>query len=59
MGIPMPGEKRGEGFHSAAGLIRYFDQEDEKALKIPPWFVVAMAIGIAAAVIIASWQWPV
>ena len=40
----MPGEKRGEGFHSAAGLIRYFDQEDEKALKIPPWFVVAMAI---------------
>ena len=22
------------GFHSAAGLIRYFDQEDEKALKV-------------------------
>ncbi len=55
----MPGEKRGEGFHSAAGLIRYFDQEDEKALKIPPWFVVAMAIGIGAAVIIAGLQWPV
>jgi len=55
----MAGEKRGEGFHSAAGLIRYFDQEDEKALKIPPWFVVAMAVGIATAVVIASWQWPV
>ncbi|TMA08597.1 MAG: preprotein translocase subunit Sec61beta, partial [Methanobacteriota archaeon] len=24
-----------QGFHSAAGLIRYFDQEDEKALKVP------------------------
>ena len=59
MGFAMPGEKKGEGFHSAAGLIRYFDQEDEKALKIPPWFVVALGIGIGAAVIIASWQWPV
>ena len=59
MSITMAGEKRGEGFHSAAGLIRYFDQEDEKALKIPPWFVVALALGIAALVIIASVQWPV
>lgn len=55
----MAGEKRGEGFHSAAGLIRYFDQEDEKAIKIPPWFVVGFGIAIAAAVIVAAWQWPV
>ena len=55
----MAGEKRGEGFHSAAGLIRYFDQEDEKAPKIPPWLVVALGIGIAVAVIVATWQWPV
>ncbi len=36
--------KKGEGFHSAAGLIRYFDAEDETALKIDPRAVVAMAI---------------
>lgn len=40
-------------------MIRYFDQEDEKAMKIPPWFVVALGLGIAAAVIIAGIQWPV
>ena len=55
----MAGDKKGEGFHSAAGLIRYFDQEDEKAPKIPPWFVVAIGLGIGVAVIIATWQWPV
>ena len=37
---------RDTGFHSAAGLIRYFDQEDEKALKIPPWFVVVLCIAL-------------
>ena len=51
----MPKQKKGEGFHSAAGLIRYFDQEDEKALKIPPWFVVGLAIGIAVVVEIARY----
>lgn len=55
----MANEKRGEGFHSAAGLIRYFDQEDEKAVKIPPWFVVAVAVVLSAAIVIATWQWPV
>ena len=52
-------KNKNEGFHSAAGLIRYFDQEDEKAPKIPPWFVVAVGVGIGVAVIIAGWQWPV
>ncbi len=55
----MAGDKKGEGFHSAAGLIRYFDQEDEKAPKIPPWIVVALGMGIGVAVIIATWPWPV
>lgn len=50
--------KKGEGFHSAAGLIRYFDQEDEKALKVPPWLVVVVAIALGAIVLIAQWQWP-
>jgi preprotein translocase subunit Sec61beta len=45
-------KKKGEGFQSAAGLIRYFDSEDEKALKLSPWLVVGL---IVAAVVIISW----
>ena len=52
-------KKKGEGFHSAAGLIRYFDEEDEKALKINPWFVVAMCIGSTVIIAIATYVWPV
>lgn len=54
----MPKQKKGEGFHSAAGLIRYFDSEDEKALKIPPWFVVGLCIGVSAFVLIAGAIYP-
>ena len=50
--------KKGQGFHSAAGLIRYFDDEDEKGPKIPPWAVIAMCIGSAIAVTVAAWLWP-
>jgi len=40
----MASKKKGEGFHSAAGLIRYFDAEEETAPKINPWLVVAAGI---------------
>ena len=40
----MAKQKKGEGFHSAAGLIRYFDAEEKTALKIPPWLVAVMCI---------------
>jgi preprotein translocase subunit Sec61beta len=40
----MAKQKKGEGFHSAAGLIRYFDAEEKTSLKIPPWLVIAMCI---------------
>ena len=33
--------KKGEGFHSAAGLIRYFDAEEETAVKIDPRYMLA------------------
>ena len=46
----MPKNKKGEGFHSAAGLIRYFDSEDDKALKINPWFVVGLCIAVSVIV---------
>ncbi|MBC7107908.1 MAG: preprotein translocase subunit Sec61beta [Methanomassiliicoccales archaeon] len=43
-------KKKSEGFQSAAGLIRYFESEDEKAIKINPWFVIGMAIALVVLV---------
>jgi preprotein translocase subunit Sec61beta len=40
----MAKQKKGEGFHSSAGLIRYFDAEEKSSLRIPPWFVIAMCV---------------
>ncbi len=40
----MAKQKKSEGFHSAAGLIRYFDAEEKTSLRIPPWFVLVMCI---------------
>lgn len=51
-------KNRDSGFQSAAGLIRYFDQEDEKALKVNPWLVVGLCIGLSALVLYATWAWP-
>jgi preprotein translocase subunit Sec61beta len=42
--------KKQEGFHSGAGLIRYFDAEEKTAFKIPPWFVVTACAVTAIAV---------
>jgi len=49
----MAKEKKGAGFHSAAGLIRYFDAEEKTALKIPPWFVIALCIATGVIIIAA------
>ena len=54
----MPKDKKGEGFHSAAGLIRYFDQEDEKALKVNPWIVVSLCIAISTVVLVLGVLYP-
>lgn len=54
----MAKNKKGEGFHSAAGLIRYFDSEDEKALKINPWLVVAMCIAASVVVMVLGALYP-
>lgn len=51
-------KKDKEGFHSAAGLVRYFDEEDSKGPKISPWLVVAMSIGAAVIVSILNVYWP-
>ena len=50
--------KKGEGFHSAAGLIRYFDAEEETALKIDPRIVVAAGIIAVIVLELLKWQLP-
>ncbi|MDD1771799.1 MAG: preprotein translocase subunit Sec61beta [Methanomassiliicoccales archaeon] len=50
-------EKSG-GFQSAAGLIRYFDNEDEKALKLSPYLVISLCALTIAIVCIANAVWP-
>ncbi len=54
----MAKDKKGEGFHSAAGLIRYFDSEDDKALKINPWLVVALCIAVSVLVLALGALYP-
>jgi preprotein translocase subunit Sec61beta len=51
-------KKQDSGFHSAAGLIRYFDQEDEKALKVPPWIVVALCVAISVIILYVTYALP-
>jgi len=46
--------KKGEGFQSAAGLIRYFDAEDDLAIKIPPQAVFIICVVTTVAVGLAT-----
>ena len=50
--------KKGEGFHSAAGLIRYFDSEEETAWKIDPRLVIGMCAASIVIVEITRFFWP-
>ena len=50
----MAKQKKGEGFHSSAGLIRYFDAEEKSSLRIPPWFVIFMCISTILILTIAN-----
>jgi preprotein translocase subunit Sec61beta len=53
----MAKEKKTEGFHSAAGLIRYFDAEEKTAFKIDPKVVVLLALLLAVVVTAAKITW--
>ena len=50
----MAKEKKGEGFHSAAGLIRYFDAEEKTSLRIPPWLVIGMCVATIVIVTVVN-----
>ena len=50
----MAKQKKGEGFHSAAGLIRYFDAEEKTSLRIPPWLVIGMCVATIVIVTVVN-----
>lgn len=47
-------KKNEGGFQSSAGLMRYFDTENDKGIKVGPKTVVGIAIGLAAVVILLN-----
>jgi len=42
------------GFQSSAGLMRYFDSENDKALKVSPRIVIGLAVGAVITVILLN-----
>lgn len=56
--IDMAKDSKTGGFQSAAGLIRYFDSEDEKALKLSPYVVIALCIITIGIVVVAEVLFP-
>jgi len=55
----MAKQKKGEGFHSSAGLIRYFDAEEKSSLRIPPWLVVVMCVSTIVILTISHIVFPI
>ena len=47
----MAKQQKGPGIQSAAGLIRYFDAEEETNIKIPPMFVIVLSALVGAGVL--------
>jgi preprotein translocase subunit Sec61beta len=54
-----PKSKKGSGFQSAAGLVRYFDNEVDKGPVFKPWVVVAAIVALVVVVSLAKVIWPV
>lgn len=54
----MARESKQSGFQSAAGLIRYYDNEEDK-LKIPPWLIVGSIVVTILVVEVAKVIWKV
>ncbi len=51
--------KKNTGFQSAAGLIRYFDNEVDKGPVFKPWYVVGGIVALVIVVSVAKIIWPV
>lgn len=50
----MASKKNDGGFQSQAGLVRYFDSENDKAPKVSPKTVIAIAIAFSAIIVLLS-----
>lgn len=51
-------KKKDTGFQQAAGLIRYFDAEEETAIHIDPRIVLVAAFGLSVVVLAIALIWP-
>jgi preprotein translocase subunit Sec61beta len=54
----MAKQNKNAGFQQAAGLIRYFDAEEETSIKIDPRVVLGVSFAIAVIVIVLGLIWP-
>jgi len=52
-------KKNDGGFAPSAGLMRYFDTEDNKGLKVSPKVVVGIALAFAVLIILLPVLFPV
>ena len=57
VGAAMAQKTKGPGIQSAAGLIRYFDAEEDTNLKVPPAAVLVFGIVIGVGVILMRVFW--
>ena len=53
----MAQKNKGPGIQSAAGLIRYFDAEEESAIKLPPVSILVFGIVIGIGVVLMKVFW--
>jgi preprotein translocase subunit Sec61beta len=51
-------KQKNAGFQQSAGLIRYFDAEEETAIHINPKLVLVLAFGVAFAVLAINVAFP-
>jgi preprotein translocase subunit Sec61beta len=56
--MQMMAKKSDNTFASSAGLMRYFDTEDDKGLKLSPNIVIGAAIGFSVLVILMAVFFP-
>lgn len=54
----MPEDKRGGGFQSAAGLIRYFDEEEDLGPIFDPKLVLYIAVIFGVVIELLKVFWP-
>ncbi len=51
-------KEKNAGFQQAAGLIRYFDAEEETAIHINPKVVLAISFATSFIILGIGWIWP-